>query len=137
MAPVLDSVDAVSCTCEKVLSEMTSEPITGEHYNILEVPTVNGLRRFRNRCATFFLSPPSRQKRTVFNSAAVSSRFLGAHRRQPAPSECDGRGAPCPGHTVPPHASQRASQQADRRRRRRLWHHSSQTRYFPINGSSS
>lgn len=37
MTPVLDSVDAVSCTCEKVLSEMTSEPITGEHYNILEV----------------------------------------------------------------------------------------------------
>ncbi|XP_023269254.1 mevalonate kinase isoform X2 [Seriola lalandi dorsalis] len=36
MTPVLDSVDAVSCTCEKVLSEMTSEPITGEHYNILE-----------------------------------------------------------------------------------------------------
>lgn len=36
MTPVLDSVDAVSCTCEKVLSEMTSQPITGEHYNILE-----------------------------------------------------------------------------------------------------
>ncbi|XP_035513598.1 mevalonate kinase [Morone saxatilis] len=36
MAPVLDSIDAISCTCEKVLSEMTSEPITGEHYNILE-----------------------------------------------------------------------------------------------------
>ncbi|XP_041856040.1 mevalonate kinase [Melanotaenia boesemani] len=36
MTPVLDSVDAVSCTCEKILSEMTSEPITGEHYNILE-----------------------------------------------------------------------------------------------------
>lgn len=37
MVPVLDSVDAISCTCEKVLSEMTSEPITGEHYNALEV----------------------------------------------------------------------------------------------------
>lgn len=37
MTPVLDSVDAISCTCERVLSEMTSEPITGEHYNILEV----------------------------------------------------------------------------------------------------
>uniref|UniRef100_A0AAQ6IDM8 mevalonate kinase n=1 Tax=Anabas testudineus TaxID=64144 RepID=A0AAQ6IDM8_ANATE len=36
MTPVLDSVDAISCTCEKVLSEMTCEPITGEHYNILE-----------------------------------------------------------------------------------------------------
>lgn len=36
MIPVLDSVDAVSCTCEKVLSEMTREPITGEHYNTLE-----------------------------------------------------------------------------------------------------
>ncbi|KAM3611427.1 uncharacterized protein V6R79_018388 [Siganus canaliculatus] len=36
MTPVLDSVDAISCTCEKVLSEMTMEPITGEHYNILE-----------------------------------------------------------------------------------------------------
>ncbi|XP_053276745.1 mevalonate kinase [Pleuronectes platessa] len=34
--PVLDSVDAISSTCEKVLSDMTSEPITGEHYNILE-----------------------------------------------------------------------------------------------------
>ncbi|XP_060927504.1 mevalonate kinase [Limanda limanda] len=34
--PVLDSVDAISATCEKVLSDMTSEPITGEHYNILE-----------------------------------------------------------------------------------------------------
>ncbi|XP_061907242.1 mevalonate kinase isoform X1 [Entelurus aequoreus] len=33
---VLDSVDAISCTCEKVLLEMTSEPITGEHYNVLE-----------------------------------------------------------------------------------------------------
>lgn len=36
MTPVLDSVDAISCTCEKVLSEMTCQPITGEHYNILE-----------------------------------------------------------------------------------------------------
>ncbi|KAM8865610.1 mevalonate kinase [Synchiropus picturatus] len=36
MNPLLDSVDAVSCTCEKVLVEMTSEPITGEHYSILE-----------------------------------------------------------------------------------------------------
>lgn len=36
MTPVLDSVDAISCTCEKILSEMTCEPITGEHYNILE-----------------------------------------------------------------------------------------------------
>uniref|UniRef100_A0A3Q4GR24 Mevalonate kinase n=1 Tax=Neolamprologus brichardi TaxID=32507 RepID=A0A3Q4GR24_NEOBR len=36
MVPVLDSVDAISCTCEKVLSEMTCEPITGDHYNILE-----------------------------------------------------------------------------------------------------
>ncbi|XP_040897317.1 mevalonate kinase [Toxotes jaculatrix] len=36
MTPVLDSVDAISCTCEKVLSGMTCEPITGEHYNILE-----------------------------------------------------------------------------------------------------
>ncbi|KAK0148523.1 Mevalonate kinase [Merluccius polli] len=34
--PVLDSVDAISCTCEKTLAEMTSEPITGEHYNVLE-----------------------------------------------------------------------------------------------------
>lgn len=37
MIPVLDSVDAISCTCEKVLTEMTCEPITGDHYNILEV----------------------------------------------------------------------------------------------------
>ncbi|XP_072289793.1 mevalonate kinase [Eucyclogobius newberryi] len=36
MTPVLDSVDAISCTCEKVLSEMTHEPITGEHYKTLE-----------------------------------------------------------------------------------------------------
>ncbi|KAM4746418.1 mevalonate kinase [Anableps anableps] len=36
MIPVLDSVNAISCTCEKVLTEMTCEPITGEHYNILE-----------------------------------------------------------------------------------------------------
>ncbi|XP_037536363.1 mevalonate kinase [Nematolebias whitei] len=36
MIPVLDSVDAISCTCEKVLTDMTCEPITGEHYNILE-----------------------------------------------------------------------------------------------------
>lgn len=43
MAPVLDSVDAISCTCEKVLSEMTSEPITGEHYNALEVQNGNEL----------------------------------------------------------------------------------------------
>ncbi|CAL8249096.1 unnamed protein product [Merluccius merluccius] len=34
--PVLDSVDAISCTCEKTLAEMTSQPITGEHYNVLE-----------------------------------------------------------------------------------------------------
>lgn len=40
MTPVLDSVDAISCTCEKVLSEMTCEPITGEHYNILEVHNI-------------------------------------------------------------------------------------------------
>lgn len=43
MTPVLDSVDAISCTCEKVLSEMTKEPITGEHYNILEVENMNRL----------------------------------------------------------------------------------------------
>uniref|UniRef100_A0A1A8FM48 Mevalonate kinase n=2 Tax=Nothobranchius korthausae TaxID=1143690 RepID=A0A1A8FM48_9TELE len=36
MIPVLDTVDAVSSTCEKVLTEMTREPITGEHYNTLE-----------------------------------------------------------------------------------------------------
>ncbi|XP_077600712.1 mevalonate kinase-like [Stigmatopora nigra] len=36
LTSVLDSVDAISCTCEKTLVEMTSEPITGEHYNILE-----------------------------------------------------------------------------------------------------
>ncbi|XP_034547332.1 mevalonate kinase [Notolabrus celidotus] len=36
MTPVLDSVDAISCTCEKALSEMTCKPITGEHYNTLE-----------------------------------------------------------------------------------------------------
>ncbi|XP_068506180.1 protein FAM222A isoform X2 [Syngnathus scovelli] len=36
LTSVLDSVDAISCTCEKVLLEMTNEPITGEHYNILE-----------------------------------------------------------------------------------------------------
>ncbi|KAM9858853.1 mevalonate kinase [Aulostomus maculatus] len=36
MTPVLESVHAISCTCEKVLFEMTCEPITGEHYNILE-----------------------------------------------------------------------------------------------------
>lgn len=36
MKPVLDSVDAIACDCEKVLSEMTCEPITGEHYNTLE-----------------------------------------------------------------------------------------------------
>lgn len=47
MTPVLDSVDAVSCTCEKVLSEMTSQPITGEHYNILEVPIMSGLHQAR------------------------------------------------------------------------------------------
>ncbi|KAM9823314.1 mevalonate kinase [Syngnathus typhle] len=36
LTSVLDSVDAISSTCEKVLLEMTNEPITGEHYNILE-----------------------------------------------------------------------------------------------------
>ncbi|XP_057688801.1 mevalonate kinase isoform X2 [Corythoichthys intestinalis] len=36
MTSVLDSVDAISCTCEKILLEMTCEPITGEHYNVLE-----------------------------------------------------------------------------------------------------
>ncbi|XP_061585103.1 mevalonate kinase [Cololabis saira] len=36
LTPVLDSVDAISCTCERVLSEMTHQPITGDHYNILE-----------------------------------------------------------------------------------------------------
>ncbi|KAM6965245.1 mevalonate kinase [Aplochiton taeniatus] len=34
--PVLESVDAISCTCEKTLSEMTSQPITAEHYKVLE-----------------------------------------------------------------------------------------------------
>ncbi|KAF6729668.1 Mevalonate kinase [Oryzias melastigma] len=33
MNPVLESVDAISYTCEKVL---TCEPITGEHYSVLE-----------------------------------------------------------------------------------------------------
>ncbi|XP_051924749.1 mevalonate kinase isoform X2 [Hippocampus zosterae] len=36
LTSVLDSVDAISCTCERVLLEMTCEPITGEHYNVLE-----------------------------------------------------------------------------------------------------
>ncbi|XP_019718294.1 mevalonate kinase isoform X1 [Hippocampus comes] len=36
LTTVLDSVDAISCTCERVLLEMTCEPITGEHYNVLE-----------------------------------------------------------------------------------------------------
>ncbi|XP_077417687.1 mevalonate kinase [Vanacampus margaritifer] len=36
LTSVLDSVDGISCTCEKVLLEMTCEPITGEHYNVLE-----------------------------------------------------------------------------------------------------
>uniref|UniRef100_A0A6Q2YBE6 Mevalonate kinase n=1 Tax=Esox lucius TaxID=8010 RepID=A0A6Q2YBE6_ESOLU len=34
--PVLDSVDAISCTCEQTLSEMTSDSPTPEHYDILE-----------------------------------------------------------------------------------------------------
>lgn len=37
MNPVLESVDAISYTCEKVL---TCEPITGEHYSVLEVQIV-------------------------------------------------------------------------------------------------
>ncbi|KAM9810941.1 mevalonate kinase [Neosynchiropus ocellatus] len=36
MNPLLDSVDAISCSCEKVLIDMTCQPITGEHYSILE-----------------------------------------------------------------------------------------------------
>ncbi|XP_061672607.1 mevalonate kinase [Syngnathoides biaculeatus] len=36
LTAVLESLDGVSCTCEKVLLEMTREPITGEHYNVLE-----------------------------------------------------------------------------------------------------
>lgn len=43
MIPVLDSVDAISCTCEKVLTDMTCEPITGEHYNVLEVQLIKTL----------------------------------------------------------------------------------------------
>ncbi|XP_064882599.1 mevalonate kinase isoform X3 [Oncorhynchus nerka] len=34
--PVLESVNAVSCTCEQTLSEMTNDTPTPEHYNILE-----------------------------------------------------------------------------------------------------
>ncbi|KAJ8005948.1 hypothetical protein DPEC_G00123180 [Dallia pectoralis] len=34
--PVLDSVDAISCTCEQTLSEMTSDSPTPEHYDTLE-----------------------------------------------------------------------------------------------------
>lgn len=36
MKPVLESVDAVSCTCEQTLSEMISQSSTTEHYNTLE-----------------------------------------------------------------------------------------------------
>lgn len=35
MNPVLDSIDAVSCTCQQTLSEMASDP-TPEHYSVLE-----------------------------------------------------------------------------------------------------
>ncbi|XP_036383532.1 mevalonate kinase isoform X2 [Megalops cyprinoides] len=35
MTPVLESIDAVSCTCERTLMEMTGEP-TPEHYSVLE-----------------------------------------------------------------------------------------------------
>ncbi|KAG7480868.1 hypothetical protein MATL_G00060880 [Megalops atlanticus] len=35
MNPVLESIDAVSCTCERTLMEMTGEP-TPEHYSVLE-----------------------------------------------------------------------------------------------------
>ncbi|XP_031673969.1 mevalonate kinase [Oncorhynchus kisutch] len=34
--PVLESVDAVSCTCEQTLTEMASDTPTPEHYNVLE-----------------------------------------------------------------------------------------------------
>ncbi|XP_014027591.2 mevalonate kinase [Salmo salar] len=34
--PVLESVDAVSCTCEQTLTEMSSDTPTPEHYNVLE-----------------------------------------------------------------------------------------------------
>lgn len=36
MKPVLESVDAISCTCERTLSEMTSHTSTEEHFDILE-----------------------------------------------------------------------------------------------------
>ncbi|XP_062310581.1 mevalonate kinase [Osmerus eperlanus] len=36
MTPVLESVDAVSCTCEQTLSDMTSVSCTAEHYSVLE-----------------------------------------------------------------------------------------------------
>ncbi|KAI1901006.1 hypothetical protein AGOR_G00055690 [Albula goreensis] len=35
MNPVLESIDAVSCTCQQTLSEMATEP-TPEHYDVLE-----------------------------------------------------------------------------------------------------
>jgi len=49
MKPVLDSVDAIACDCEKVLSEMTCEPITGEHYNTLEVRREKRSERLRRK----------------------------------------------------------------------------------------
>ncbi|XP_057183676.1 mevalonate kinase isoform X1 [Triplophysa rosa] len=36
MKPVLESVDAVSCTCEQTLTEMSARGPSAEHYNILE-----------------------------------------------------------------------------------------------------
>lgn len=37
MKPVLESVDAVSCTCEQTLTEMSARGPSAEHYNMLEV----------------------------------------------------------------------------------------------------
>jgi len=37
MKPVLESVSAVSCTCEQTLTEMATHGPLAEHYNILEV----------------------------------------------------------------------------------------------------
>ncbi len=37
MKPVLESVSAVSCTCEQTLTEMAAHGPSAEHYNILEV----------------------------------------------------------------------------------------------------
>ncbi|XP_028341009.1 mevalonate kinase isoform X3 [Physeter macrocephalus] len=85
VAPLLTSIDAISLECERVLGEMAAAPAP-EHYLVLELSRGQGGHR------TSTSGRPSRNR---------DLSPSGAHRHEPAPSECPRCGPCLAGPAVP------------------------------------